>query len=310
MGFQHPELLRRNGIRTSRLDGILQRGAGVRQLLNTGKKPFQFLRRQRGRRPAADIDRRGRPSGTALLQKAPVFPEHRSDVFPGPLLPGPVGTGGKRAVQEDRRTERNVEIEAPGILRKIDAFQELPLRLRDLKRETAFFRCHKIVFHKERADLFVGTTLFQHSHRDLGRADPGERPPGQPDPGEIGKRPVELPLQGVFCCLPVFIGRDLHAKEEIPFYPAFIRIRVCIDRHLVLWKEALDQGVDIIQKILPVQLNSDIQRANPSMILSSLMVVVLPWPGRTCTSSGSVVRSVVSDSRRSRTEPVGRSYLP
>ena len=116
--------------------------------------------------------------------------------------------------------------------------------------------------------------------------------------------------QGGFVCSYFAATYPDEIRGLIPFYPAFIRIRVCIDRHLVLWKEALDQGVDIIQKILPVQLNSDIQRANPSMILSSLMVVVLPWPGRTCTSSGSVVRSVVSDSRRSRTEPVGRSYLP
>ena len=203
-----------------------------------------------------------------------------------------------------------MDVEAVASSSKASGLKNPVLLLCDIEGQMGLLVRYKIVVPEIRKNFLPALSLPDHFHRDLCRTDAREHAPRKHMPRVIGELPVELLLDAVLCRLPVRIRRDLHADQHIALHSTFVRIRIGENRHVVIRKEALHEGMNIIVKVVFICLNSDIHSPIPSTSRSCPIVVSGPWPQSTCVSGGSDVSSLRSDEAIAESDPVGRSVRP
>ena len=238
----HRKFFCRNAVRTPRLHCKLRKSVKTERILQRVKKAFQLIRFQCGWRSSADID--------GIKDAALCFhhPGNRLNfLYKGvqiqihtvlPLLQG-IRTEG--TVQADTGTKRNPHIKAVPVF-IIDIFQDLPLPVGYGNGKGGLLRTYQISFPHFFRRFSILHSRFDHTHRQLGRPDPGKVSPGKRSSCEFHQKLIEGILYLVFIFFSYLMG-ILTAKKGIRRLPLY---EFRADHTSALFTVVMDQTVLIL----------------------------------------------------------------
>ena len=171
------ELFLCDAVRPSRLDGKFLQPVHGKEFFQHGEKPLQLARLQGRRRAAADVDRIQDQALHQSGRRCHLLLK-RVQIGIDAVLPQSQVVGGERAVETGRGAEGDPDIEAVTAL-VVNAGQDLPLPLCDLRGQKGLLRAHQVVPLHGRGRLLDAPTLQKRVHGDLGRPYADQLAPGE-----------------------------------------------------------------------------------------------------------------------------------